>query len=146
LSVLFAGASAIQQVLQQEAGKNIRVFVLWERVLLTDWLGPSTATLKRISDGRAQQYWDKGRLLSKALGETDKKSIVWDQVIVYGRGVSWSEIAPPKPVVAVGPVFDVVDQFVAAIHQPFEGTPPAQASDLCSDDSDKLPVCGLRGQ
>jgi hypothetical protein len=55
------------------------------------------------------------------LGETDKKSIVWDQVIVYGRGVSWSEVAPPKPVVMVGPVVDVVDQFVAALHQTLGG-------------------------
>ena len=115
------GASAIQQVLQRETGKDIRVFVLWEPVLLTDWLAPSTATLKRISDRRTHQYWDKGRLVSKAMGETDKKSIVWDQVIVYGRGVSWSEVAPPKPVVAVGPVFDVVDQFVAALHQALGG-------------------------
>ena len=115
------GASAIQQVLQREAGKDIRVFVLWEPVLLTDWLAPSTATLKRISDRRTQQYWDKRRLLSKAMGETDKKSIVWDQVIIYGRGVSWSEVAPPKPVVAVGPVFDAVDQFVAALHQVLGG-------------------------
>ena len=115
------GASAIQQVLQRETGKDIRVFVLWEPVLPTDWLAPSTATLERMSDRRTQQYWDKGRLLSKALGETDKKSIVWDQVIVYGRGVSWSEVALPKPVVTVGPVFDVVDQFGAAIHQAFGG-------------------------
>lgn len=93
------------------------MFVVWEPVLATDWRAPSTPTLRRISDGRARQYWDNGRLLSKALGETGKKSIVWDQVIVYSRGVIWSEAAPPKAVVRVGPVVDVVDQFVEGLHQ-----------------------------
>jgi hypothetical protein len=51
------------------------------------------------------------------MGETDRKSIVWDQVIVYGRGVTWSQAAPPKAVVRVGPVVDVVDQFVEGLHQ-----------------------------
>jgi hypothetical protein len=55
------------------------------------------------------------------MGEIDKKSIVWDQVSVYGRGVSWSEVAPPRPVVTVGPVADVVDQFVAALDQALGG-------------------------
>ena len=91
------------------------MFVVWEPVLQTDWMRPSTATLKRVSDPRARQYWDKDRLLSKALGETDRHSIVWDQVIVYGRGSVWSAAAPPKPVVQVGPVVDVVAPFVAGL-------------------------------
>ena len=93
------------------------MFVVWEPVLPTDWLRPSTATLGRMADGRVQQYWDRGRLLSKALGETNKKSIVWDQVMVYKRGAAWTETAPPQPVVSVGPVVDVVDQLVAGLHQ-----------------------------
>lgn len=93
------------------------MFVVWEPVLATDWRAPSTLTLRRISDGRARQYWDNGRLLSKAMGETGRKSVVWDQVIVYSRGVIWSETAPPKAVVRVGPVVDVVDQFVEGLHQ-----------------------------
>jgi len=104
-------------VLQQEAGKEIRVFVVWEPVLVTDWMAPSTATLKRIPDSRAQQFWDRGRLLSKAMGETGKDSIVWDQVAVYGRGVAWMDAVPPKPLAAVGPVADVVPAFVAAVRQ-----------------------------
>jgi hypothetical protein len=103
--------------LQQEAGKDIRVFVVWEPVLATDWGPPSTATLRRVTDGRVQQYWDKGRLLSKALGETGRRSVVWDRVLLYGRGVTWSEAAPPKAVVSVGPVVDVVEEFVGGLHE-----------------------------
>jgi hypothetical protein len=51
------------------------------------------------------------------MGETGKKSVVWDRVIVYEQGVTWSEAAPPKAVVSVGPVADVVEQFVEGLHQ-----------------------------
>jgi hypothetical protein len=103
--------------LRQETATDIRVFVVWEPVLPTDWMAPSTATLKRISDLRARQYWDNGRLLSKALGEKDKDSIVWDQVLVYQRGVSWTDAKPPKPLSSEGPVKDVISEFTAALHQ-----------------------------
>jgi hypothetical protein len=93
------------------------VFVIWEPVLATDWMAPSTATLKRVSDLRVQQYWDRGRLLSKALGETDRRSIVWDHVMVYDRGAAWTDAAPPKPLVSHGPVVDVVDQLAAGLRQ-----------------------------
>lgn len=66
---------------------------------------------------RPPVLWDTGRLLSKAMGETGRKSIVWDQVIVYGRGVIWSEASPPKAMVRLGPVVDVVEQFVEGLHQ-----------------------------
>ena len=108
--------------MQQEAGKDIRAFVVWEPVLATDWRAPSTATLRRVSDRRTRQYWDQSRLLSKAMGETGNKSIVWDQVLVYGRGVIWSEAAPPKAIVKVGPVVDVVDEFVDGLHQALAGS------------------------
>ena len=104
-------------MLRQETEAGIRVFVVWEPVLATDWMAPSTATLKRISDLRARQYWDHGRLLSKALGETDRSSIVWDRVLVYQRGVSWTDASPPKPLSSEGPVKDVISEFTTALHQ-----------------------------
>ena len=103
--------------MQSEQNKDIRVFVVWEPVLLTDWLAPSTATLKRLADGRAQQYWDRGRLFSKVLGEKNRKSIVWDRVMVYGRGAIWTETAPPSPVLSVGPVVHEVEPLVAGLHE-----------------------------
>jgi hypothetical protein len=72
------GASAIEEVLKEFPGKPVHAFVVWEPVLPTDWGAPSTAALNRISDGRVAQYWDKHRLVSKSMGERDKKSIVWD--------------------------------------------------------------------
>jgi hypothetical protein len=56
-------------------------------------------------------------LLSKALGETDRGSIVWDHVMVYNRGIAWFDAPPPKPVVSDGPVVDVVDELAAGLRQ-----------------------------
>jgi hypothetical protein len=92
------------------------VFVVWEPVLVTDWRAPSTETLKRVSDPRAIQFWDKGRLLSRAMGEHDKKSIVWDEIIVYGPDAAWKKI-PPEPFYRGGPVLDVIEPARAAIGQ-----------------------------
>ena len=91
----------------QHSGDRVRAFVVWESVLPTDWGSPSTATLSRISDPRVQQYWDKDRLLSKAMGEKDKSSIVWDWVGVYGGKARWQE-HPPKPLFSDGPIVDVL--------------------------------------
>jgi hypothetical protein len=107
--------------LKQQTDRDIRVFVVWEPVLPTDWMAPSTNTMGRIPDSRARQYWDKGRLLSKTLGEKDKGSIVWDAVLVYQRSVTWTDAASaPKPLSAEGPVLDVISRFTAALRQALE--------------------------
>ena len=106
------GASAIEEVLKQYSGKPVRAFIVWEPVLLTDWSAPSTATLKRISDGRVAQYWDKARLVSKSMGEHDRESIVWDHVAVYAPGATWDQ----RPALfADGPVVQVLEPARAAI-------------------------------
>ena len=38
------------------AAKSTRIFVVWEPVLFTDWLSPSTATLGRISHKQTAQF------------------------------------------------------------------------------------------
>ena len=108
------GASAVQKVLDQQSDPRTRVFVVWEPVLPTDWGAPSTAGLARVADGRAQQYWDKGRLLSKAMGERDNSSIVWDYVAVYAPGAFWND-TPPKPFYGDGPVVRVVSALTHAL-------------------------------
>jgi hypothetical protein len=99
------GASAIEEVLSEFSGKPIRAFVVWEPVLPTDWGAPSTSALRRISDSRTAQYWDKDRLVSKSMGEHDRKSIVWDHIAVYAPGAKWHE---SQPLFADGPVVRVL--------------------------------------
>ena len=83
--------------------------MIWEPVLPTDFGAPSTATLRRISDLRASQYWDKERLVSKLLGERDRSSVVWDYVAVYPPGVLWEQ-APPVPATSGAPVIRAIDR------------------------------------
>jgi hypothetical protein len=97
------GASALEKLLKEQNDSKIRVFVVWEPVLPTDFGAPSTFTLRRVSDPRASQYWDKEHIVSRLLGERDPSSIVWDYVAVYEPGKLW-DTAPPDPLYSHVPV------------------------------------------
>jgi len=55
-------------------------------------------------------------LISRALGETDDNSIVWDYVAVYQPGKLWDQ-APPDPVYSSVPVVEVIDATREAIQK-----------------------------
>ena len=99
------GASAIESVLEQVHDSGLRAFIVWEPVLLTDWAVPSGATLTRVHDTRAVQFWDRKRRLSNALrgqpqfGEGD---VIWDFVAVYPPGSD-------HPSYTGGPVVQVIE-------------------------------------
>ena len=94
----------------------MRVFVIWEPVLPSDLFAPSTSALKRISDARVSQYWDKARLVSHSMGETDHDSIVWDFIAVYEPGRRWEQ-SPPEPAYSGNPVVKVTDETRTAIRR-----------------------------
>ena len=72
----------------------------------TDLAAPATMTLKRISDSRASQYWDKQHLVSSSIG--DPEGVVWDYVAVYPKGKLWDK-SPPEPVYSKAPVIHGID-------------------------------------
>jgi hypothetical protein len=90
------GASALESLLETQADPHLRVFVIWEPVLATDMSAPSTITLRRIHDPRVSQYWDQTRVLSHAMGEHDRSTVVWDYIAVYKAEQIWTD-APPQP-------------------------------------------------
>ena len=106
--------------MQEFAGKPVRAFIVWEPVLPTDWLSPSTRTMSRISDTRAAQFWDRGRLISRSMGEHDRDSIVWDHIAIYPAGAVWED-RPPEAVYQDGPVVHVMQAARAAIAQALPG-------------------------
>jgi len=110
------GASAFEKLLDEQHGSNLRVYVIWEPVLPSDLFAPSTSSLKRISDARVAQYWDRPRLVSHSMGETDHNSIVWDYVAVYEPGKLWDN-APPEAAYSGNPVVDAIDDTRAAIRR-----------------------------
>ena len=101
-------------------GQPVRAFVVWEPVLPTDWGPPSTAALRRVSDSRAIQFWDRARLVSHRLGEHSKRSIVWDHIAVYPQGAAWGE-SPPEAAYAGGPVVKVLEPTRNAITKALGG-------------------------
>jgi hypothetical protein len=48
------------------------------------------------------------------MGEHDKKSIVWDEIVVYARDAVWKQV-PPEPFYTGGPVLDVIEPARTAI-------------------------------
>ena len=90
--------------------------MIWEKVLLSDFRAPSPAIVLRLHDPRVSQYWDKGRLLSRAMGEKDRSTMVWDYVAIYQPGASWEE-APPKPVYHGYPVEESAGEFHQALRK-----------------------------
>ncbi len=102
------GASALEKLLDEQHDSKVRVFVIWEPVLPTDLAAPSTATLRRASDARVSQYWDKEHLVSRLMGERDRKSVVWDYVAVFQQGELWDQ-TPPQPIFSKKPVIRGID-------------------------------------
>jgi hypothetical protein len=98
----------------------VRVFVVWEPVLWTDFAPPTSKVLSLISDSRASQYWDKDLVLSAkadSLGGTSrrqaaaagKKAIVWDVAAVFPPGARW-DANFPSPTFASRPVIAQIDE------------------------------------
>jgi len=117
------GASALNKLLGEQKDAGMRVFVVWEPVLPTDLGAPSTATLKRLSDRRVSQYWDKDHVVSRLLGERDRSSVVWDYVAVYQPGKLWDH-APPEPASSGVPVVNSIDRTRTEIHRQLQ--PPGR--------------------
>jgi hypothetical protein len=96
----------------------MKVFVVWEPVLATDWGPPRAAALARVSDARVTQFWDRPRVLSAAIRSAGDRApgtrrvkgpIVWDYVAVFPAGVRWGD-RYPDPSYAGAPVLDVIDE------------------------------------
>jgi hypothetical protein len=94
---------------------SVRVLVVWEPMLPTDWSKPSGMVQRRVSDLRVVQFWDKEHLVAKELKQQfpssqplccQRRGILWDFAAVYPPKVEWNGSAP---VFFGGAVLDVAD-------------------------------------
>ncbi len=90
-------------MLKQHSHADVRVFVVWEPVLATDWGKPSSGLTANIEDKRAIHFWDPSRRLSASYGGPGKieslaatrevafkmKDVIWDAAFIYSPGVKW---------------------------------------------------------
>jgi hypothetical protein len=96
------------------------VFVVWEPILLTDIVRPTTRVLARVADARAAQVWDPRQVIAKYLKQSaaapqmkpeccDNEGIWWDLIAVYAPGAVWEERIPAAAFLN-GPVIRVAGQ------------------------------------
>ena len=102
------GASALQDLLAENADVRLHVFVVWERVIPTDIAEPTNGKLAVVRDARVEQYWDPTRAISKDIvravlasppryplsQDIDATTIVWDMIAVFPKGVRWEADIP----------------------------------------------------
>lgn len=120
------GASALQGVLDEFAGKPVRAFIVWEPVLPTDHGPPSRTAMSQLHDGRADQYWDSERLLSNRVLAAARRGVpqlavfsgdqeaAWDLVAIYPPGMRWQGDLP-TPVYVGNPVMSAIDSLRARL-------------------------------
>jgi len=94
-------------VLKEKTRAYVRVFVVWEPVLTTDWARPGAGLTSLIDDPRVEQFWDRSRRLSEMYGGASKldtlagvrkvgfrmKDVVWDSALIYPPGTRWGQPA-----------------------------------------------------
>lgn len=94
----------------------MRVLVVWEPILVTDWAPPRSGTLARIPDARVRQFWDRHHLIAEELRRSLKahpgmpdpaccidKGFYWDVAVLYPPQQTWTSTLP-APIFWEGPV------------------------------------------
>jgi hypothetical protein len=115
----------VADVLRANSRQDLRVFVIWEPVLATDWGTPSPSLTGYVPDARVMHFWDRSRRLSALLGGPTKlaalagteqvgflmKDVVWDTALFYPPGVWWGNRAN----LLVAPVVKHREELAAAL-------------------------------
>ena len=105
----------IENLLKQNP-EALRVFVVWEPILPSDWARPTRLVLSRIPDRRVAQYWDRGHLIAEDVRNhlpafelhcCTSEGILWDVVALYPEGSGWDHSVP---VFIDGPIYKVWSQ------------------------------------
>ena len=94
----------------------MRVLVVWEPMLPTDWTPPTTGALSRVHNPGAVQFWDDQHLVAQGISrELDSDPVgpkpqcctlrgnLWDFAALYPKGALW-QAGAPRAVFADGPV------------------------------------------
>jgi hypothetical protein len=111
--------------LKEFPAHDVKVFAVWEPMLSTDWLRPTTFALARLRDRRGAQYWDPAHLLAKQMANDAREpqpkqkcctrnGVLWDLAALYPPGEVWGDAMPPA-VFFNGPVVKVEDDLQAEL-------------------------------
>ena len=101
------------------------MFAVWEPILASDFMAPTTGALRRISDSRARHYWDEDHVLAKVMKRDarppqpkeeccENDGVLWDLVAIYPPGARWEARMPPA-MMFDGPVYRLTEKINAAL-------------------------------
>jgi hypothetical protein len=108
----------VEDVLKAHPGSKIRVFAVWEPILLFD-SKPGDLVRGRLTDKRVQQYWDANRLVAEEIAHHGdpaqkepeccfhRRGVLWDFAALYPMKVVWHDRLP-LALVFEGPVVQQV--------------------------------------
>ena len=124
--VCVRGASALGDVLRNHPDKKLRALVVLEPVIWSDVGPPTTSVMARLSDPRVIQFWDPGKILSRAMVDKSKRlgtiprlgddTVIWDFVALFDAGARWDG-GPPASRYHGYPVVDAVEGLRAALRR-----------------------------
>lgn len=104
--------------MERHNDRKLRVLVVWEPILPTDWRSPGGSALARLPDNRIRQFWDPKHLVASQLKELAnrkpgqqpdccvEKGFHWDEALFFPPGAAWKDA--PLPVFWNGPVYKIV--------------------------------------
>jgi len=104
-------------ILKRHRALKVRVLAVWQPMLVTDWLRPTTSVLHRLDDPRVVQFWDPDRRIAAAVARAgsdgderpaccDRNGTLWDLAVVYRPSAQWDR-DPPAAAWWNGPVVNV---------------------------------------
>src|SRR5712691_936579 len=97
----------MQTILSRHPKAKVRVFAVWEPILITDWSAPGSFVRGRLSDDRVRQFWDPQHMVAAQMSRDahppqpephccDDRGILWDLAAVYPRDAVWGSSLPAR--------------------------------------------------
>ncbi|MCY4545396.1 MAG: hypothetical protein OXD39_09175 [Gemmatimonadetes bacterium] len=110
---------AQQDILKQYSSDDLRVYVVWQRILAGDSVNTARMAARQVfSDKRVSQMWDPAHALGlwyKHSGELEHKDpMVWDAYFLYGADSEWKD-APTGLIDAGTTVWNLREQLLKSV-------------------------------
>ena len=90
----------MDEAVKKIGAADLRVYVVWVPILPDDDAAAAARAARTLTDPRVTHYWDQGRSLGDALGESlalpareagRAHGAAWDVYLVFGRDARWGE-------------------------------------------------------
>ncbi|MDD9948659.1 MAG: hypothetical protein OXU48_03915 [candidate division Zixibacteria bacterium] len=108
-----------QEILKKFSSDDLRVYVVWQRILRNDAVNTARIAAEQVfSDKRVSQMWDPANALGfwyKKSGELEHKDpMVWDAYFLYGADAEWKD-APTGLIDAGYTVWNMKDKLLKSV-------------------------------